>query len=93
MNKIVFLILFIVFLIVVLPLLKVGYIFSIDQVLNSNWWIPKIWDHIYWIWILSQIFIFFNIQIWILEKIIIIITIWLPLLSWFLLFKKSLWKF
>jgi len=88
-NKRLVIILFIVFIIVSLPLFKIWYIFSLDQVINLNWWIPKVWDHIYWIWILSKIFVFFNISVWILEKIIIIITLWLPLLSWYLSFKDS----
>jgi len=88
-NKRWAIILFIIFIIVSFPLFKIWYIFSLDQVLNPNWWTPKVWDHIYWVWLLSQIFVFFHIPVWILEKIIIILTLWLPLLSWYLFFKDT----
>ncbi len=87
-NK--FIIIISVFLVFILaPLMKVGYIFSLDQVLNPNGWLPKIWSNIFWLWYLSQIFVFFHIPIWIMEKIIILITFILPIIWWYLLLKNT----
>lgn len=93
-NKTFFTVTFLVIMLIIFPLLKPGYVFSLDQVLNPNGWVPKIWEHIYWVWILSQVFTFLNIPIWILEKILIIFTFFVPAiwgyyLLWGKLDKKS----
>ncbi len=87
MNKIPKYIIWLVILLIVFPLLKPGYIFSLDQVLNVNWWIPELWRNIYWVWMLSQIFVFFNIPIWVMEKILILIVFILPSIWGYLLLK------
>jgi len=88
-NKILFYIVSIIILLIIFPLLKPWYIFSLDQVLNPNWWVPIIGSNIFLVWIFSQIFNFLNIPIWILEKIIIILTFVIPAFWGYLLSKKT----
>lgn len=87
-NKKIILIIAIVFSLVVLPLMKPWYIFSLDQVLNPNWWWPTIWANIYWVWILAQVFNFFSIPIWVMEKFLILITFIMPTIWWYLLLEN-----
>ena len=87
-NKFFIIISIIVFL-VVLPLLKPWYIFSLDQILNINWWIPKIWDNIFWVSFLSSVFSFVWIPVWVLEKIIILLTFILPIWWGYLILKDK----
>lgn len=64
---------------IVLPIiLQSGYIFAIDQALNTNGWIPKIGANIFWIGWVSQVFVYFSIPIWVLEKLLVIATFTLP---------------
>ena len=87
-NKFFIIISIIVFL-VVFPLLKPWYIFSLDQILNINWWIPKIWDNIFWVSFLSSVFSFVWIPVWVLEKIIILLTFILPIWWGYLILKDK----
>ena len=84
-----FIIISIIIILVIFPLLKPGYIFWLDQVLNPNWWIPKWWDNIFLVWIFSQAFIFLWIPVWVLEKILILITFILPIFWGYLLSKDT----
>lgn len=88
-NKKIIIIISVIIAFIVLPLMKPWYIFSLDQVLNPNWWWPEIWSNIYWVWILSQIFIVFSIPIWIMEKFLILMTFILPAIWWYLLLKSK----
>jgi len=64
---------------IVLPIiLQSGYIFAIDQALNTNGWIPKLGANNYSIGWLSQVFIFFGIPVWVLEKVLVVATFTLP---------------
>ena len=92
MNKKYLYIIWVVIFLIVFPLLKSGYIFSLDQVINSNGWMPEIWNNIYWVWLLSQVFTSLNIPIWIMEKFLILITFILPSMGGYLLFKWDWWK-
>jgi len=75
--------------IIILPiLLQSGYIFAIDQALNTRGWTPQIWWNAYWIGWVSQIFVFFSIPIWVLEKLLVVMTFTLPVLGVYLYFKK-----
>ncbi len=90
MNKKVFLgILLGVLALVIVPLLVPWYIFSLDQVLNVNWWIPSVWSNIFWVGYLSQIFVFFHIPVWVMEKFLVLMTFVLPLWGGYLLLKDS----
>ena len=88
-NKTLLIIISIIILLIIWPLLKMGYIFSLDQVLSPNWWTPSVWSNIFWVAILSQVFSFLHIPVWILEKILIILTFVLPSLWIFLLLKDK----
>jgi len=87
-NKKLEIFLILIILLILIPLLKPWYIFSLDQVIDPNWWIPMIGSHLYWVWLLSQVFIFFHIPIWVLEKILILIIFILPIIWWYLLLKR-----
>ena len=74
---------------IILPIiLQSGYIFAIDQALNTNGWIPKIGSNNYWIGLISQIFIYLSIPIWALEKLLVVMTFTLPVVGVYLYFKK-----
>ena len=74
---------------IIWPLMIPGYIFSLDQVLNPNGWIGTVGSNIYWVWVLSQVFVFFSIPIWIMEKLLVIMTFTLPCLGMYLLLKNT----
>lgn len=79
-----------IFLIIYPLIFPKGYIFAIDQVIPPYPWMPAhLWDHIYWVWLISQIFWLLNIPIWVLEKFLIFITFFTSALWAFLLFKKN----
>lgn len=74
---------------IIAPLMEPWYIFWLDQSLSVNGWMPKIWANVYWVGILSQVFVFFHIPIWILEKMIVLLTFILPVVGMYLLTKKK----
>lgn len=75
----------IIVLFIIVPLLKPGYIFALDQVINPNGWIPNIGSHNYWVALLSQLFAFLHIPIWILEKLLVLVTFLAPSIGIYLL--------
>jgi len=87
-NKKIIIIISVIIALIVLPLMQPWYIFSLDQVLNPNWWWPAIWSNIYWVWILSQVFKFLSVPIWYMEKFLILLTFVLPSVWWYLLLKN-----
>ena len=75
-------------LIIIVPLMIPGYIFGLDQALNPNGYIPKVWANIFWVAYLSKAFAVIWIPVWILEKFIIILTFIAPVV-WMYLFTKK----
>lgn len=79
----------IIFLIIYPLIFQKGYMFAIDQALPTQPWIPRLWDHIYWVGMLSQIFWFFSIPMWVMEKILILLTFITPAIGWYFLLKET----
>jgi len=74
---------------IVLPIiLQSWYIFAIDQALNTNGWLPKIGSNNYWIWWISQLFVYMSLPIWLLEKLLVLLTFTLPVIGVYLYLKK-----
>lgn len=74
---------------IVIPLLIPGYIFWLDEVFNTRWWIPKLGTNVFYVKYISSIFYYFWIPIRVFQKIIIILTFILPVLGFYLLINKS----
>lgn len=89
MKKIIYFLIFIIF-IVTFPLFKPWYIFSIDFILSPNWWTPKIWENVFWLWYFIKFLNFIWIPAWFFQKIIIILTFFLPIFWLFLLLKSEI---
>ncbi len=74
---------------IILPIiLQSGYIFAIDQALSTNGWIPKMGSNNYWVWWVSQLFVYLSIPIWLLEKLLVVMTFTLPVIGVYLYFKR-----
>ena len=82
-------IIWLVILLIVFPLMQPGYIFSLDQVLNPNGWTTQIWSNLYWVSLLSQVFVFLHIPIWVMEKLLILMVFILPSIWWYLLLRSD----
>jgi len=74
---------------IVLPIMKPWYMFALDHVMSFHGWIPELWNNIFWVGYLSQIFVFLWIPIWVMEKLLILMTFIAPA-GWIYLLTKSI---